>query len=75
MLARQIEAIKREISVKERRIENLKQLLSKLEAQPDADAALVQQMKALIEELKSELPRDRSDLAAFENEFAASCGP
>ena len=75
MMARLIESQKQEIRAKERKIRILNERLIKLEGQPNPDPVLVQAMKADIQELENQLPIDRTQLDAAENEFAASCRP
>jgi chromosome segregation ATPase len=73
MMARLIKALKQEIKDKEQRILTLNGRLSKLQSQPNPDPALIQEIKADIHDLEAQLPTDRSQLEAAENEFAASC--
>ena len=75
MMARAIEHIKQDINVKGRRIQTLTERIKKLQSQPNPDWALIQDLKTDRQELEDELETDRSQLAAFEEEFAASCGP
>ncbi|HEY7153625.1 MAG TPA: hypothetical protein VH575_06680 [Gemmataceae bacterium] len=75
MMARSIQFLKREIEAKKRRRRQLEGTLQKLLSQPNPDPALVQDLKRHIQELETELESDRTDLSAFENEYAASCGP
>jgi chromosome segregation ATPase len=70
-----IEFIKQEIEAKSARIQVLTGRLQKLQGQPDPDLAQIAQIQADIQELETQLASDLPQLAAFENEFSASCGP
>ena len=67
--------LKQDIKVKGRRIQTLTERIKKLQSQPNPDWALIQDLKTDRQELEDELKTDRSQLIAFEEEFAASCGP
>ncbi|HZF41052.1 MAG TPA: hypothetical protein VE715_19675 [Blastocatellia bacterium] len=75
MMARAIKHIEQEIKAEERRIQNLKKRLRQLQSQPNPDLAKIQEIKTDIKELEVQLEMDRSQLNAFQEEFAASCGP
>lgn len=73
MMARAIATTKQDITFKERQIDTLRHRISKLQGQPNPDESLIQELKGDIRELEEQLERDRSQLLAFEDEFAASC--
>lgn len=75
MMARAIKHIEQEIKAKERRIQNLTERLKKLQSQPNPDLTQIQEIKKDIQELEDQLETDRPQLNAFQEEFAASCGP
>lgn len=75
LMARAIKHIEREITAKERRVQNLTERLEKLQNQPNPDLAQIQEIKKDIQELESQLKTDRPQLNAFKEEFSASCGP
>ena len=75
MMARAITHIEQEIAAKERRVEVLGERIAKLQAKPDPDLAQIQELEGDIQELEEQLKTDRSQLGAFQEEFAASCGP
>ncbi|GAB3092712.1 hypothetical protein [Lysobacter terrae] len=75
VMADAIKFIRQEIQSKEARIRMLTQRLEKLQSQPDPDLSQIEEIKADIRELESQLEStDRPQLSAFEEEFAASCG-
>ena len=74
MMAKAIKHIEQEIEAKERWIRNLKERLEKLQSQPDPDPLQIQEIKADMQELEDQLKTDQSQLNAFQEEFAASCG-
>ena len=75
VLERAVKHIAQEINVKESRIQNLTERLKKLQGHPNPDPAQIQEIKQDIQELEDQLERDRAQLNAFQEEFAASCGP
>ena len=74
MLKRFIDATKKEIKRKEDRVSNQQSLLQKLTGQPNADSALIKQIRDDIAQLQGELEQDRSQLIVLEEEFSAECG-
>lgn len=75
VMARAIIFIKQEIKAKELRIKILTERLQKLQSQPNPDPTQIREIKTDIQDLEDQLENDRSQLNAFEEEFAASCGP
>jgi hypothetical protein len=75
LLARHIAYLKQEIRNKEHRIRTLNARLSELLSQPNPDPAVIQEIRADIQELEVELETDRPQLNATEEDFAASCRP
>lgn len=75
LMADAIQFIKQEIEAKRGRLRKLKRRLEALLSQPDPDQSLIQAIEEDIRELEDALETDRAQLNAFEEEFAASCGP
>jgi hypothetical protein len=75
MMAKAITHIEQDIKAKERRIRSLTERLEKLKSQPNPDPIQIQEVEADRQELEEELKNDRLQLIAFQEEFAASCGP
>jgi chromosome segregation ATPase len=75
LMADAIQFIKQEIEAKRGRLRKLKRRLEALLSQPDPDQSLIQAVEEDIRELEDALETDRAQLNAFEEEFAASCGP
>lgn len=75
MMAEAIKFIGQEIEAKEARIRILSERLGKLQSQPHPDLDQIQEIKTDIQDLKDQLETDLSQLNAFQEEFAASCGP
>ena len=69
-----IQHIEREIKAKERRIANLRERTETLVSQ-NPDLAHLRELEKDIGELEDQLETDRFQLAAFQEEFAASCTP
>lgn len=75
LMADAIQFIKQEIEAKRGRLRKLTRRLEALLSQPDPDQSLILAIEEDIRELEDELETDRAQLNAFEEEFAASCGP
>ncbi len=75
LMADAIQFIKQEIEAKRGRLRKLKRRLEALLSQPDPDQSLILAIEEDVRELEDELETDRAQLNAFEEEFAASCGP
>ena len=75
LMARAIKHIQQEIKAKQGRVRNLSERLKKLESQPNPDKAQIAEIRGDIQELEGELKTDLSQLNAFQEEHAASCGP
>ena len=75
MMERAIKFIEQEITAKESRVQDLKERLSKLQSQPNPDPAQIQEISTDLQKLEDQLDTDRSQLNAFQEEFAADCGP
>jgi predicted nucleic acid-binding Zn-ribbon protein len=75
MMERAIKHLEQQINSKEHRIQNLTERLKKVQSHPNPDPAQIQEIKKDIRELEDQLERDRAQLNAFQEEFAASCGP
>lgn len=75
LMKRAINHIQQEIKAKESRVRNLTERLQKLQSQPNPDQAQLQEIRGDIQELEGELKTDLSQLNAFQEEHAASCGP
>ncbi|MET0582750.1 MAG: hypothetical protein ABWX88_06820 [Pseudoxanthomonas sp.] len=75
MMAKAIKHIEQEIKTKERRIRSLSQRIQKLQSTPNPDLIQINEIKADMQELEDQLEMDRPQLVAFQEEFAASCGP
>lgn len=75
MMARAIKHIEQEISAKTHRVTNLRERITRLESQPNPDVTQIQELQNDIRELEDQLETDRLQLGAFQDEFAASCGP
>lgn len=75
LMARAIKHIQQEIKAKQGRVRNLSERLKKLEGQPNPDKAQIAEIRGDIQELEGELKTDLSQLNAFQEEHAASCGP
>lgn len=75
MLEEAIKAIEREVENKQRRIETLRQRIEKLQAGGEPNTALIAELSEDVQELETELESDRPQLAGFQEEFSASCGP
>lgn len=76
LMAEAIKFIGQEITAKERRIQTLMERLKKLHSQPNPDPAQIEEIEQDIQELEDQLEMtDRPQLNAFQEEFAASCGP
>ena len=75
MLEDAIKAIEQEVENKQRRIDTLRQRIEKLQARGEPNTALIAELSGDVQELETELESDRPQLAAFKEEFSASCGP
>lgn len=75
LMRRAIVSMRQEIPRKQARLRVLGDRLAKLKNQPKPEAAAVAELKADMAELEAQLAEDRAQLNAFEEEFAASCGP
>lgn len=75
MMAKAINYLEQEIAAKERQIDTLRARLVKLHSESNSDQVLIQEIKTDMQGLEDRLGTDRSQLTAFQEEFAASCGP
>lgn len=75
MLADAIKFLGQEIDNKVSRIEVLSERIEKLQGQPKPDLAQIKELTNDVQELELQLKSDRPQLSAFQDEFAASCGP
>ena len=74
MMKRFIESMKKGMKRKEDSIRRLQQRLKELSGQPNADQALIKQIRDEIQQLETELVEDRGQLNVLEEEFSAECG-
>ena len=75
LLAGSLRQLEGEIKEKERRIQTLNARLEKLQSQPDPDPDRIEEIKADIQDLETQLEADRPMLRAFQEEYRSLCGP
>jgi chromosome segregation ATPase len=75
LLAGSLRQLEKEIKDKDRRIQTLKARLEKLQSQPDPDPDHIEEIKADVQDLETQLETDRPMLKAFQEEYRSLCGP
>ncbi|WP_020157681.1 hypothetical protein [Methylobacter marinus] len=73
--AEAIKSLKQEIETRTREIENQKQQLTELKAQPSPDADRILEINSLVRELEDELETNQEELTVLEEEFNEECLP
>jgi septal ring factor EnvC (AmiA/AmiB activator) len=75
MMARAIAHIAQDVETDQNRLRGLEARLRTLQAQSNPDPEQIRQLQEDIEEWEDQLDRSRSQLAAFQEEHRAACGP